>query len=563
MQHNSSLPAPGELNAESGAALSAPHEPLDPTMPQALDRVAAAHPGKKALNYFGRDFTFPEIRDTSDALAAALVEQGVTKGDRILVQLQNIPQFLFIAFAAWRLGAIIVPVSPMYRSREIQKIAQDAEPTVLVTARETWADQGPQSIEGTTVRTVITTGMADYAGTVPAVFANLEDTGRAQGVLDLLEMAASYAGTTPPCTPLAGSDTAIFTYTSGTTGPPKGTLTSHWNVAWAGEAYTAFNGFPGPDHVVFCTAPLVHITGLALHLSAWVGSGSTLVLSYKFEPNLFLDLVEQQKVTWTTGAATAFVALMQAARRQPRNVSSLRALGSGGAPIPTEMARAIQEVFGVKLQPGYGLTESTAAVSSTPRGFEPVIDPESGIISVGLPMFDTQLRIEGPDGTELPPGERGEVCLKGPGVVSGYWRNEEATADTFRDGWLHTGDVGFVNDDGWLFIVDRTKNMIIASGYKVWPREVEEVLYQHPSVREAAVVGIPDEYRGETVKAFVSVDPAMERPAAEELIAYCRERLAAYKVPRDLAFLDELPKNFNGKIQHRDLKQLAVHDGKA
>ena len=268
-------------------------------------------------------------------------------------------------------------------------------------------------------------------------------------------------------------------------------------------------------------------------------------------------------MTWTTGAATAYIALMQAARKQPRDVSSLRALGSGGAPIPTEMANAIEEVFGVKLQPGYGLTESTAAVSSTPAGVDPLVDPESGIISVGLPMFDTQLRIEGPDGTEVPAGERGEVCLKGCGIISGYWRNEEASRATFRDGWLRTGDIGFVNEDGWLFIVDRTKNMIIASGYKVWPREVEDVLYRHPAVSEAAVVGVPDDYRGETVSAFVSLaDGGAQRPTAEELIAYCKESLAAYKVPRRITFMDELPKNFNGKIQHRDLKQLAV-DGKA
>ncbi|AUI50592.1 hypothetical protein AC20117_06880 [Arthrobacter crystallopoietes] len=545
------------LDEERRETLSAPNDPRYLTMPQALDGAAATYPDKKALSYFGKDFTFPEVQSISGALAAALAARGIVKGDRIMVQLQSIPQFVFVAFAAWRIGAIIVPVSPMYRTPEVQKIARDAEPAVLVTANETWAAQGRESIEGTTIRTVITTGMADCAGTVPEAFAHIEDTARDENVLDLLELADSHEGAAPPETLVSPADTAVFTYTSGTTGPPKGALTSHLNLTWAGAAYPEFNGMPGPDHVVLCTAPLVHITGLSLHLSSWISSGSTFVLGYRFEPNVFLDLIEQQQVTWTTGAATAYIALLQAARKQPRNVSSLQRLGSGGAPIPTDMARAIYEVLGVKLQPGYGLTESTAAVSSTPADVDPVIDPDSGIISVGLPMFDTQLRIVDPDGNELPAGERGEVCLRGKGIIGGYWRNDGANQQTFRGGWLHTGDIGFVNESGWLFIVDRTKNMIIASGYKVWPREVEDVLYQHPAVREAAVVGVPDDYRGETVRAYVSVAEDAQRPTTKELIEFCKERLAAYKVPRDIGFLDELPKNFNGKIQHRELKQIA------
>lgn len=551
------------LDDERRAILLAPNNPMYSTMPEALDGASDEHPAKAALHYFGRDFTFADVRRTSDALAAALSRHGVGKGDRVIVQLQNIPQFVFTAFAAWRIGAIIVPISPMYRAPEVNKIATDSEPLVMVTANETWAAQGKESIAGTTVKVVITTGMADYATDVPAALVRSADSVRDTAVLDLMELVETHDGAVAPAATIDPDDTAIFTYTSGTTGPPKGALTSHANLVWAGAAYPAFNGIAGSDQVLICTAPLVHITGLALHLSAWVNHGSKFVLAYRFEPNVFLDQIEEHQVTWTTGAATAYIALLQAARKQPRDVSSLRALGSGGAPIPTEMANAIQEVFGVKLQPGYGLTESTAAVSSTPTGVDPVVDPESGIISVGLPMFDTQLRIEGPDGTEVPSGERGEVCLKGCGIISGYWRNEEASRATFRDGWLRTGDVGFVNDEGWLFIVDRTKNMIIASGYKVWPREVEDVLYRHPAVNEAAVVGVPDDYRGETVSAFVSLaDDGAQRPTAEELIAYCKESLAAYKVPRRITFMDELPKNFNGKIQHRDLKQLAV-DGKA
>ena len=273
------------LDNERRAILSAPSSPTSSTMPDALDGASAEHPNKSALHYFGRDFTFADVRRTSDALASALSGQGVGKGDRVIVQLQNIPQFVFVAFAAWRLGAIIVPISPMYRAPEVNKIAADSEPLVLVTANEIWAAQGSESIAGTSIKTVITTGMADYAADVPAVLARPADSVRDTAVLDLMELVEAHDGAVAPGMTIDPDDTAIFTYTSGTTGPPKGALTSHANLVWAGAAYPAFNGIAGPDQVLICTAPLVHITGLALHLSAWVNHGSKFVLAYRFEPN--------------------------------------------------------------------------------------------------------------------------------------------------------------------------------------------------------------------------------------------------------------------------------------
>lgn len=547
-----------DIGSAFHAVSGEPHRPPSATLVQALNAAAEKFPDRNALNYFGRDFSFTEVRDESLALAAAFEEFGVVKGDRVLIQLQNIPQFVIAAFAVWHLGAVLVPVSPMYRAAEFRKIAGDAQPKLVITANSTWTEQGAECVEGLPIARVVTTGMADFAAEVPDAFVTMVDPRRGESTEDLAELLKRFSGRQPRGgTEVLGGDTAVFTYTSGTTGTPKGALTTHYNLTWAGSAYTRFNGIDAPDHTLICTAPLVHITGLALHLTSWICEASRFVLSYRFEPNVHLDLMEREKVTWTTGAATAYMALLSAFRKQPRDLSSLRVLGSGGAPIPTDVARQIHETLGVQLRPGYGLTESTAAISSTPKGIDPVVDPASGIISVGLPMFDSQVQIQDLDGKEAPVGERGEVCVKGPGIISGYWHNDEANAETFRDGWLHTGDVGFVNEDRWLFIVDRTKNMIIASGYKVWPREVEDVLYGHPAVREVAVVGAPDEYRGETVKAFVAIEQGIEAPSKEELIAYCRERLASYKVPRDIVYREELPKNFNGKIQHRELKILA------
>lgn len=548
---------------DAGRAVPGLHlEVLHRTLPEALDEAVATRNERVALSYFDSRFTFAEVRQHAWTLADYLREQGVGKGDRILVQLQNVPQFVFTAFAAWILGAVLVPVSPMYRAREVKRIAADSGAVIWVTAPETWARQGRDSVEGTDIRRVLVTELTDFGSGIPDRFTILESVPEPIPAEDPVDSLAEVIRTRRGCRPdpvdLEPGDTALLAYTSGTTGPPKGAIISHANLLWVGHAYPVFNGVAGPDQVLISTAPLVHITGLAMHLTSWVTEACEFVLNYRFDPVVHLELMERFEVTWTTGAATAYNALLRKATARPRDLSALKSLGSGGAPIPTDMVRQVWERFGVEVQAGYGLTESTAAVSSTPGGRAPKVDEASGIISVGIPMFDTQLRIADPDGHELPTGERGEVLLKGPGIITGYWRNTEASEAAFTDGWIRTGDIGFVDPEGWLYIVDRTKNMIVASGYKVWPREVEDVLYSHAAVREAAVVGTPDAYRGETVVAYVSLDEDSDEKGKvtllQELREYCAERLAAYKVPRRIFVKEDLPKNFNGKIQHRDLK---------
>lgn len=534
------------------------NEPFCPDLMQLFSHAVRSWPESEALSYFGWRINYLKLDRMSDALAVGLAVRGLMRGDRILVQLQNIPQFIILALAAWKIGAAIVPVSPMYRTREIREVISSANPRIFVTDNVTWAMQGAECVVGTSIEATITTGYRDFGSFFPPVFDSLDNGSPHESTADLVSLIAEHDGEAAPKIRVDPHDLAVLAYTSGTTGPPKGAIMSHANLSWAGAAFVEFNGLSEPGQCALFVAPLVHITGIALHLSASLASGAKMVLGYRFDPDVYLDLIQDERVTWATGVATAYIALLQAAERLKRDVSSIRVLGCGGAAVPTELAIAVSDYFGVQLRPGYGLTESSALATSTPGGVPFRVDEESGIVSVGLPVFDSEIRILDDKGSVLPAGGRGEVSIRGRSVSRGYWMNPEATADAYRDGWFSTGDVGFLDGEGWLYIVDRIKSLIIASGYKIWPREIEDVLYRHPSVREAAVIGVPDPFRGETVMAFISCFDG-ERPVSAEVIAHCREALAAYKVPRDVVILEELPKNFNGKIVRSELKTLVIN----
>lgn len=514
--------------------------------------------GTSSLVCFGRRWTAAQLAPMVDALATGFEKHGLAKGDRVLIQLQNTPAFVVAALAAWRIGAVVVPVSPMYSAREVGVIAADAEPSAWVLAPATWTSANAAAValeHG--IGLVVTTSAEDFGGDLPTVAAG--DTGPTpDGTVDLRDLLAEHAGGQPQPVDLSPDDLAALTYTSGTTGKPKGTLTSHRNLLWVGGAYVEEIGAGGSDAVGLAIAPLVHITGLAMHIGSWLAHGSHLVLGYRFDPNDYLDLIEQHRVTWSTGAATAFIALIAAQRAQPRDLASLKSFGCGGAPIPARLIPEIQDVLGVTVRPGYGLTESTGAITTTTFGAAPRVDPDSGVVSVGPAMGDADIAVRDLAGEDVGAGEVGEICIRGGGVTSGYWRNSKATEEAIRNGWLHTGDTGYLDADGWLFIVDRIKNMIVASGYNVWPREVEDVIYGIPAVREAAVIGVPHEYRGETVKAFVSLlDGQTLDP--DDLLAHCRAQLAAFKVPTEVEVLPEIPKNANGKILHRMLRDQNGH----
>ena len=511
------------------------------------------NPDGDIIRYFGGRITARELDELSDAFAVALAGLGVRAGDRVAVYVQNVPQFVIAMLAAWKAGGIAVPVNPMNRARELDAVLRDSGARVLVCLEGLYRDVARAVIEdGGLETTVVTTSELDYrARDDQRVFAGIERIDH-PGAHDLAALIEQHRGQRPPDVTFGPDDTAFLTYTSGTTGPPKGAMNTHRNVVFNSQAYRQWCGL-GPDDVILGVAPLFHITGLIAGVTTSLLLGAPLVLAYRFEPSAMLETIRDERATFTVGSITVFIALMNAPDAQREALSSLTRIWSGGAPIPPSTVKAFQAQFGQYIHNIYGLTETTSPSHGVPYDATAPVDDASGALSVGVPVFNTVVRIVGDDGQDLPAGEVGEIVTSGPMVVPGYWNKPEETAHALPGGALHTGDVGYMDATGWFYIVDRKKDQINAGGYKVWPREVEDVLYQHEAVREAAVVGVPDPYRGETVKAYVSLRPG-QSATAEELIAFCRQQMAAYKYPRQIEFLDELPKTVSGKLLRRELR---------
>lgn len=513
------------------------------------DRV----PDGDAVRYFDGAITYRELDVLSDALAVALLEEGFARGDRVALYLQNVPQFVVALVGTWKAGGVAVSVNPMNRGRELDLLLRDSGASVLVCLRGLHRDVAASVVGGTGVRRVLTTSEREHqTRDDQRAFPGPEPGDVPEGTEDLAALLERYRGRTPPPVSFDAGETAFLTYTSGTTGPPKGAMNTHGNVVFNSCAYRQWAGLTGDD-VVLGVAPLFHITGLIAHVTLALLLGAPLVLFHRFEPSLGLDVIREQRPTFTVGSITVFIALMNAPGAEASALGSLRTILSGGAPIPPSTVKAFSATFGHYIHNVYGLTETTSPSHGTPLGVEGPVDEASGALSVGVPIYNTVVRIVGDDGRDLPPGEIGEIVTAGPQVVAGYWGKPEETAKALPGGVLHTGDVGYMDDQGWFYIVDRKKDQINAGGYKVWPREVEDVLYEHEAVREAAVVGVPDEYRGETVKAFVSLRPG-RTATEEELIAFTKERMAAYKYPRAVEFLDEIPKTVTGKLLRRELR---------
>jgi len=548
------------------ALYQAGHPPIiTPEFTDALSvfRAAAARAGDRpAILYFDGSLSYAELDACSDALACAWIERGCARGDRVAIYLQNVPQFIIALVAAWKIGAIAVPVNPMNRARELRLLLADSGARMLVCHESLYADvvqpllaqEAEQAARGepALAPAVMTTSELEYQTRNDArLFANARRQPGARAE-DLSTVIAAYRGRKPPPVSLGPSDLAMLVYTSGTTGVPKGAMNTHGNVAFNAQVYRDWislrEGAP-----ILGVAPLFHITGLVGHIAAAFICAAPLVLACRFEPGVVLDAIREHRVAFTIGSITVFIALMNHPQATREHFATLTRIYSGGAPIPPSVVEAFRTRFGHYIHNGYGLTETNSPTHVVPFGREAPVDPASGALAVGVPAFNVESYIGDDEGRPLPVGEVGEIISRGPMIVPGYWNKPQESAKAIVDGYFRTGDVGFMDEHGWFYLVDRKKDMINAGGYKVWPREVEDVLYTHPAVREAAVVGVPDDYRGETVKAVVSLKPQAQA-TPEELVAYCKERMAAYKYPRIVAIIDELPKTVTGKILRRELR---------
>ena len=521
----------------------------------ALDMFRASvsrNPGGVALRYFDGALTLTELDARSDAFASAILAQGFRAGDRVGLFLQNVPQFVVALVGTWKAGGIAVPINPMNKARELGALLADSGATVLVCLESLYRGVVPEALRGTSVRTVITTSELEYQTVDDPRILGGTDRLDCEGTVDLAALLEAHRGERPPAVALRGEDVAFLVYTSGTTGPPKGAMNTHRNVVASSQAYRAWCHLDADD-VVFGVAPLFHITGLIANVTTALLVGIPLVLFGRFDPAVALTQIRQHRCTFTVGSITVFIALMNAPDADRSALSSLAKIWSGGAPVPPATVAAFEAHFGQYIHNIYGLTETTSPSHAVPYRTQAPVDDSSGALSVGVPVFGTMVRIVDEGGADLPVGEVGEIVISGPQVVCGYWGKPEETERAIPGGSLHTGDVGYMDEDGWFYIVDRKKDQINAGGYKVWPREVEDVLYEHDAVREAAVVGVPDPYRGETVKAYVSLRPDRS-VTPEELVAHCRARMAAYKYPRQVEILDELPKTVSGKLLRRQLR---------
>jgi long-chain acyl-CoA synthetase len=525
-----------------------PDEPL----PALLKVTAARAPRKAALVFYGREISFAELDEASDRFAGWLRGRGVGPGDRVALYLENCPQFAVAHFGALKVGAITVALNPMHKAHELGHELEDSGARVIVTA-----DAGREVVECVRDRsaldTVVLTSYRDYLPaepTLPLPPSLLEEAPRrAAGGEDFRSIVGG-GGTLRALEPRARHDTALIQYTSGTTGVPKGAELTHGNITANCELIRAFFGIT-PADVLLGVVPWFHITGMEVQLNLMAYTGATLVALHRFEVETALRAIQRYRCTVTTLIATINVAILNHEATPTYDLTSLRLCASGGAPVPAEIARRWEATTGHRMVEGYGLTETTAPSHSNPPH-----RPRYGTVGVPLPYTGVRIMSLEDGMTEVAPGESGEIAIRGPMVTKGYWRRPEATAEAIPDGWLRTGDIGRVDEEGYFTIEERKKDLIKASGYSVFPAEVEAIMYRHPSVAEVGVVGVPDPYRGEDVLAFV-----VRRPGAtaseRELVEWCRAEMAVYKAPRAVRFVPELPKTGSGKIVKRALREQA------
>ena len=524
-----------------------------------FERASKAYPDRPCIHYFDASYSYKEIAEMADTLAAALSRIGLRRGDRAILVMQNIPQMAIASLAIWMCAGVVVPINPMYTAEEQNHLARDCGARLLICQDDIYASTLTNSIDTEDLIAVITTSPLDMLPSQQDLPPQLQMVSQhtCEGTLDLLSLIRGETDSGFEINRPTPIDLAYLVYTSGTTGPPKGALLTHSNIVYNTRVYQMAAQLDHND-VVLGVAPLFHITGIVAHLAVAFHLAIPVILFHRFDVADVMSLIEKYHATFTVASITVYAALLNHPNVNKYNISSFKKVYSGGAPVSPSTVKRFKKVLGLDIHNVYGLTESTSPATITPLGQCGPVDHDSGALSVGLVIPGIEAWIANVDKTDeiLPPGQAGELILRGPCMVQGYWKKPEETAHAIKDGRFFTGDVAKIDDKGWCYIVDRKKDLINVSGYKVWPRDVEDVLYQHPSVKEAAVIGIPDEYRGETVMAFVAIrEDYQDKITAADLISFCKEKMAAFKYPRKLEIIDEIPKTLTGKFLRRQLRE--------
>jgi fatty-acyl-CoA synthase len=532
-----------------------------------LATSARRYPDKAALVFLGREISYAEVQRQAERLAARLQVLGVAKGDRVVLDMQNCPQLVIAHFAILRANAVVVPVNPMNRAEELKHYITDPDAKVAITTADLAPELAKASNQlpaGQGLAHLVVTHFTDAfdpaapgAATMPAAWKDwlltrhpLPELAGGQAIAWEAALDNQLPLGTVDVTP---ADLAILPYTSGTTGNPKGCMHPHRSVMHNAMA-SAIWGNGTAESVTLLVVPMFHITGLVSVMHANIYMGATMVLMPRWDRELAGALISSYKVTGWTNIPTMVIDLLGSPNFASFDLSSLQHIGGGGAAMPQAVAQRLLEQYGLRYVEGYGLTETAAPSHSNPPDA-----PKQQCL--GVPFLSCDSRVVDPETLqELPPGEQGEIIMHGPMVFDGYWKRPDATAAAFIEfegkRFFRSGDLGRVDEDGYFFLTDRLKRMINASGFKVWPAEVEALMFRHPAIQEACIIAARDAYRGETVKAIVVLRAGHKGQVSEEdIVAWCRENMAVYKVPRIVQFVDALPKSGSGKVMWRTLQE--------
>ncbi len=513
---------------------------------QILELTCVRYDDSVATIFFDQKMTYGQLRDQVRRFSAALRSMGVRKGDRVAIMLPNSPQFIISYYAVLEAGATVVNISPLHVERELEYEFNDSGSETLIYLD--LFDARIQAVKDKTpLKRLIVSSITDYMESpAPPSVPKSHDTYHLKEVINEASPDLPVEDIDPR------EDLAALQYTGGTTGLPKGVMLTHYNLVvnafqcmfWAKEFVER-----GKD-VYLDVIPFFHSYGQTVGMNTAILNAAAMVLIPQFEINMMLQAIQKYRPNFFPGVPTLYVAILNHPDALKYGVDKIRLCNSGSAPLPVEVHRKFSRISGGIFAEGYGLSEASPVTHSNP------IIGMKKVGSIGIPFPDTEAKIVDVETGEQELGfnEPGELIIRGPQVMKGYWNKPEETAQTLRDGWLYTGDICTVDEDGYFYVVDRKKDMIIAGGFNIYPREVDEVLFEHPKVQEAVTVGIPDEYRGETVKCYVVLKPG-EQATEEEIIAWCRERLAAYKVPRMVEFRESLPKSMVGKVLRRALRE--------